>query len=32
VELTIAIGLGAWVILMGIAATARVFKDYSDKK
>ena len=31
-ELIIAVGLGLWVIAMGVAATIRVFKDYKDEK
>lgn len=27
-ELGVAIGLGIWFIVVGIAATVRVFKDY----
>ncbi len=29
-ELGVAIALGLWFIVMGIAATVRVFKDYKD--
>ena len=29
-ELGVAIGLGLWFVVMGIAATLRVFKDYKD--
>lgn len=29
-ELGVAIGLGLWFVVMGIAATVRVFKDYKD--
>lgn len=31
-ELLVAIGLGAWFVAMGIAATVRVFKDFKDYK
>lgn len=27
-ELGIAIGLGLWFVIMGVAATVRVFKDF----
>lgn len=30
-EFTIAIGLGVWFALAGLAATIAVFKDYRDK-
>lgn len=29
-ELAVAIGLGAWFVVMGVAATVRVFKDFKD--
>lgn len=29
-ELGVAIGLGLWFVLMGVAATVRVFKDYQE--
>lgn len=29
-ELGVAIGLGLWFVVMGVAATMRVFKDYKD--
>lgn len=29
-ELAVAIGLGLWFMVMGVAATARVFKDFKD--
>lgn len=29
-ELGVAIGLGLWFVVMGVAATLRVFKDYKD--
>lgn len=29
-EFGIAIGLGLWFVVVGIAATARVFKDFKD--
>ena len=29
-ELAVAIGLGLWFVVMSIAATLRVFKDYKD--
>lgn len=29
-ELGVAIVLGLWFVVMGIAATMRVFKDYKD--
>lgn len=29
-ELGVAIGLGLWFVVMGIAATLQVFKDYKD--
>ncbi len=29
-EFVVAIGLGLWFVVMGIAATLRVFKDYED--
>lgn len=31
-EWIIAIGLGVWVVAMGVAATVRVYKDYKDEK
>lgn len=30
-EVIIAVGLGAWFVLSGVAATIAVFKDYKDK-
>ena len=29
-ELAISIGLGVWLVFMGIVATIRVFKDFKD--
>ena len=29
-ELTVAIGLGLWFVVMGVAATIRVFKDFKE--
>lgn len=29
-EVGIAVGLGLWFVVMGIAATIRVFKDFKD--
>lgn len=29
-ELAVAIGLGLWFVVMGIAATVRVYKDYKN--
>ena len=29
-ELAVAIGLGLWFVVMGVAATVRVFKDFKD--
>ncbi len=29
-EFAVAIGLGLWFVVMGIAATARIFKDFKD--
>ena len=31
-ELAVAIGLGAWFVAMGVAATVRVFKDFKDRE
>lgn len=30
-ELGVAIGLGAWFLVMSIVATVRVFKDYNEQ-
>ena len=30
-ELTVAIGLGAWFVAMGVATTVRVFKDFKEQ-
>lgn len=30
-ELIVAIGLGLWFVIIGIAATVRVFRDYQKK-
>lgn len=29
-ELGVAIGLGLWFVMMGVAATVRVFKDFKE--
>ena len=29
-ELAVAIGLGLWFVVMGVAATVRAFKDFKD--
>lgn len=29
-ELAVAFGLGFWFVVMGVAATVRVFKDFKD--
>lgn len=29
-ELTVAIGLGLWFVVMGVAATVRIFKDFKE--
>ena len=30
-ELAVAIGLGAWFVAMGVAATVRIFKDFKER-